>query len=1148
MANAPSPYPLIQNLRTYVSGRVDSRSGLALISAAGTDPVHSIRRLNNDIVSLAVQNSRIVGAGTNIYGQVSLAGALTILDSGYSGNPLSMVPFRPANSPEAWMYVADSNKMSKVRADGTVYHMGIASPLNPPSVTFGPDARQIIDKFSALGAWANGGTAGVITPGNRLSATALAAIFYDASVLQIPSPITGQCSLVLNGNISSIKAGAILSFTNGPEDVLVQNVYPGFSATVTSSVIISGFGGIHSRFTLYEVHLGNLSLAPTNYGYAPAMDDPSQIPSGIRTSPGNTGFGIQLFSIVQLGSVFGIITSVKTGPDGSVSATILAGPYDILFPPNLSVMVGLPTIRCFTLNQQQSGIGTVAVNQFSFQATIGTGYIQNATSFDLSHVTTVTTIPISRPVQDDDTIHISFKMDHPEYLSEGRILFDVDPTTNDFAHNYFFKAFRQSDLQSAVLSNQTVLGARQSSLNTGVIDTFGGRGYPRTDAVGVGPVTVVRLPIGIGRGGEGPLPIDFGPGGIVPVSDQSATGTSQWTELSFKVKDLTRVGNALDRTLANVAAIRIQFNVTATTQIQVSSLWIAGSYGPDIGTTGAPYFYRHRGRSSLTGAKSNPSPPILNGVEPRRQALLIIMQLDPDPQVDKLDVFRWGGSLTNWTYVGTAQNTGTPQLEDVFQDLDITTAAQLEFDNFQPFPTIDTPKSGIVNIIGNQVSWISGDQFNPLWAQGTIININGTDYHFYTQPTSATQVYTVENAGTQNGVPYFIKQATILGQPLPALWGPFSQASAMFGFGCGDLFQPGVLFLLKGNDFDSAPDILQIEVTSPSEPLMHGCIYNGLPYVWSCENLFLLYPSFQGGFILSAGGVVPSQGTNLFTPQLIPGNKGLFARWFFCVGPKIWYGAKDGIYETSGGASVSITNEWLYLLFPHDGQPGVPVTLGSSTIYPPDFTQPSKLRLSHSDGFLFFDYVDINENQTTLVYDTVTKIWGLDAYALGGGKGILTHYQEEGRGVHSLLAGGSDFNLYQMSGTTDNGLGIISKMKMPQAPDGATFQHIRDGYFGIQSTGQPSLVISIDGANDILVPLSNTSAGNYEKVYQVLQALKGKIFSWGITNEFEITPLPFSLFRNDIIIRAKQWGSSAAYEPINPFADIGKKARINQTV
>jgi hypothetical protein len=442
---APSPYPLLKNMRSYVSGRIDPRSGLALISAAGADPVHSIKRLSNDIPSLAAQNARVVGAGQSLYVQVSLAGALVNIDTGYSGNPLCLNQMRPPNSPEAWVYVADSNKMSKVRANGTVFQMGIAPPLVAPFVTFGPDARQIIDDCSSVGSWAQGGTAGAITQGIRLASTPVVTVMYDGFTYGVGNPNGGECSLVLAGNISTINPGSILTLSNGPEDVIVQRIYPGFSATITSFNVSATFG----NRVIATLHLGNVSLAPSNYNYSPSMDDGSgDSGTGSRTSSGNAGVGIHQNSIVeiafQVGVGYGIITAVQTGPDGSVSITVVAG-ATIFNRPVFTAIAGLPTIRCFTLNNQAGE--TATESQFSFATTIGTGYIQEAIAFDLSHVQTVAPIPISRPVQDTDNIHISILMDHPEYLTEGRILFDVDPTTNNFTQNYFYKAFRQSDLQ-----------------------------------------------------------------------------------------------------------------------------------------------------------------------------------------------------------------------------------------------------------------------------------------------------------------------------------------------------------------------------------------------------------------------------------------------------------------------------------------------------------------------------------------------------------------------------------------------------------------------------------------------------------------------------------------------------------------------------
>ena len=1142
MANLPSAYPLIKNMRTYVSGRIDARSGLGFISNAGADPIHSIKRLNNDIPSLLVQNSRIVGAGANLYVQVSLAGSLILKDSGYSGNPLSIFQMRPPNSPEAWAYIADSLKMSKVRADGTVFQMGIAPPLIAPTATFGPDAIQIIENFSALGAWATSGTAGAISLITRFTVTTN--VFYDydtpgfSATPGVASP--AQASMTFTGTTSDILPGLILNVhdsLNPDESVIIQDILPGFTAKVYSEATVRPQGA----FFLHVLHLSNVTLTQHNAAYRGKMDKLPKGSVGVRAPASASSKGIQPHTLVLVGGNYIQIRSVVTGQDGSVSITLLTSSS---LPLGITSISGFTTLRVNTKYFRNTGTShTLTDKAFSFSVTIGTGNLSETAGFDLSHIQTTQNPPIDRPVQDSDVIHLSILMDHPEFFTEGKIIFDVDAVTNDFAHNYFYKAFRQNDLQQAVLSNQSILAARQARFNNSLIDSFGGRGYPIYGGR-YGPAIIRGDRIDREDIGD-PTAVELGPGGATPVSDQAATGASQWTELKFKVSDLARVGPDSSRSLANVAAIRIQLTVNATVAVKISDLSIRGSYGPDVGTTGAPYFYRHRGRSTLTGAKSNPSPPMLNGELPKRQSVIVTALQHPDPQVDLIDFFRWGGTLTNWLYVGTSPNNLNPQTTDVFQDLDIADAEQLEFDNFQPFPTIDTPKSGVVNARGHHVTWVSGDKFNVNWAPGAQINIGGVYYTLYEQPLDTTHLLLVENATTQPTAPYFIKQATIMGQPLPALWGPYSQASALFCFACGDSYQPGVVFLTKGNNPDSAPDVLQIEVTSPSEPMMNGCIYDGLPYAWSSQRMFILYPSFQGGFLITGGALLPSTGTNLFTPQDVKGSKGLFSRWFFCVGPKIWYGANDGIYETSGGASESITNEWLYLLFPHDGQPGQAITLGSDTIQPPDFTQPSKLRLSFSDGFLYFDYVDINGLPTTLVYDRNTRIWMLDSYALGA-KGALAHYAEEGRGVHSVLVGGSDFNLYQMTGSLDNGNSFISKMKMPQDGTPSGYKHIRDCYLGLISNGLVSLVVNIDGT-DTRIDLAST-VGNYKEIYQVLNALKGKIFSWGVTNEFDRNPSFFSLFREDASIKMKQWGDSGPYKPINPFADVSKKARITETV
>src|SRR5215472_2493317 len=118
-----SPYPRALNLRMYVPDRIETRPGQSLVSTGGVlaVPVHSLRRLNDSIPGAALPFTRVAGASTSLFtGQV----AFGVVATGFTGNPLSMVPYRPDQSPEPWMYIADSSKMGKVRVDATFQNMG----------------------------------------------------------------------------------------------------------------------------------------------------------------------------------------------------------------------------------------------------------------------------------------------------------------------------------------------------------------------------------------------------------------------------------------------------------------------------------------------------------------------------------------------------------------------------------------------------------------------------------------------------------------------------------------------------------------------------------------------------------------------------------------------------------------------------------------------------------------------------------------------------------------------------------------------------------------------------------------------------------------------------------------------------------------
>jgi hypothetical protein len=75
----------------------------------------------------------------------------------------------------------------------------------------------------------------------------------------------------------------------------------------------------------------------------------------------------------------------------------------------------------------------------------------------------------------------------------------------------------------------------------------------------------------------------------------------------------------------------------------------------------------------------------------------VVATPSPDPQVTKIDFYRSDPGLENFTYVGTVPN-GTAGLTDTLTDLAVANNQILQFDNFEPFPSIDLPRSGNVTV------------------------------------------------------------------------------------------------------------------------------------------------------------------------------------------------------------------------------------------------------------------------------------------------------------------------------------------------------------------------------------------------------------------------------------------------------------------
>lgn len=413
----------------------------------------------------------------------------------------------------------------------------------------------------------------------------------------------------------------------------------------------------------------------------------------------------------------------------------------------------------------------------------------------------------------------------------------------------------------------------------------------------------------------------------------------------------------------------------------------------------SPLFYRYIYRSTATGAKSNPSPPMRVGYTVTTLAPLLILAFSPDPQVDILDIFRFDGALLDYTYVGSHPNSGSTLYIDNLSDADAAANPLLEFDNFQPFPSIDLPKSGRLQVTGaNTLTYVSGDVFLPDWLPGNVINLNFLTVTLYKRPTHPTmEVLEDLTAYIGTNFNWTIAQPTFAQQEMPSWWGPTDNAG--YFFACGDPLRPGTLYFTKGNNPDSAPDTNQIEVTSPSEPLMGGCIVGGLAMVFSSERAWLIYPNFSQA-VATVVGVIGSP----FNLVESISERGLFVRHGICTdgGGWVYYIAKDGIRKSpAGSGSSSITDDSLYNLFPHEGIPqkvynivtysgGTPSVL--YTISPPNYRNMDGMALSFAQGYVYFDYVGLDGERHTLIYDVAHDAWAVDVY----GHTVSIHADNEG--------------------------------------------------------------------------------------------------------------------------------------------------------
>lgn len=1160
-------YPILNNMEQSQLGALTVRAGIAPLNAIQYPAaIHSIRRLNDPTNSTF---ARFVGAGTALYDTTSN----TPIDTGYSGSPLALLPFRPNQSPSPWMYVFDSSRSRKVRTDRTNYAVGIAPALQPPLVARGQPNLTAIDEFGATGSWANKGDAGAISVPKRIN-TIITAILYDSGT-------TGWSSVVPAAIDSNFQPGAFVLVNSGAEISPIRQVFaPIANSTIASILYDSGSVGYCS-----------IVLATQSTG-------------------------LQNDAVVKLGTAEYVrVLSTSTAPDGTVSFRCFT-----VFPHLTGESVtGVGSFRIYFGGTYAPGIDIVSnafLSTFTFSSGKGWLYLNTSGSpIDLSNVN-------GRPTQNSDYLHISLMVDNPAALTQGRIILNLDPAFPDTTsgtfpdlRNALYKDFGPSNFQGSVDNTLTDFAAQQQAIQTGLVNdsTASMDQSPQQLTVDLGAPTggIVTDP------SASPIPDQTIPG--VSLGTSLAAGAI-WTELHFPLSEMTQVGSSQISSLKSVTGLIIQLVTTGTVNFFVSSWWLGGTYGPDSGG-GTPYTIYQRYRSTATGARSNPSPPLRAPLDLQRERGVITPVPSPDPQTDTIDLFAQGGGLTLPRKIASVPNAAVPFNWDSTDSANLNNE-QLDFTLFQPFPVTDLPRSGTCVVSGTSVQFISGDQFNTSWQTGSIIIINNIPYTLYASPQSNTRLELIENAGAfTSPVAFSIPEATLAGIPVRSVWGPDPITGVMFG--CNNTSEPGTLYWTNPNDPDTASDANNLPITSGSEILQCGFMYDGRSYVYSNLQLYYLYPSQTTN---------PQTGASILTyvAQAVPNAKGIFGPYALAVGDDYFAMQRAGVDEHGDSNNGSITDETLYPLFPSGGSIGTSVN-GYSAIDP---NQPDSIRLFYTRRGIWFMYNDVNHIPQVFRYNRTIPEPGWFPRQYTPAPGCF--YEEEGVALYSELMGGSDGIVYRMGvghsdnslpinysfqtaspdlgderlqklfldamldvdqmGNTINWAAIVNKgtqtltsllttgttgraqIQLPlttnplalyldcaMACSGqttsaspifyqfeinavlqpllalnmsspnylshgfTTYGHLRDGYFTWISTTPVTVTILTDIGLTYTFQLPSSN-GVVAKQYVPLAPLKGLLFYYST-----VSNSPFAIFTDETIVHAKEWGNNGSFIPFKPW-------------
>lgn len=735
-----------------------------------------------------------------------------------------------------------------------------------------------------------------------------------------------------DGNRSVDTSGAVLT---DPVDSTRQSVQVGNNSNSTYAIgEIVKFGNNSTQVVdvIPALAGNNITIKAIRYSSGNSgtcVIVPSQISFDSNVNSVDFLGALRRGAILQVASEAVFVRGVVVGPTGDISIeTSTAGTYSA--GNNLT---GLPAIILYSIGANNSSVVSPMIS-----ANIGTGIGMLTQALAASPFSTSWPAPIpgnNAVAQQEDYVHLSVLFSDASQLTQMLIMFSVN-AANNYTGDLYYYAVRPGDLVNIVNGNTTLLPAILQAATDQVIGSLE-TGYT--------------------------------------APDPSIAGNNQWTEIMLPVSALTRLGGDQSKSLKDCRSCQIQVNANNNISMSFGGLWIGGGGQPDVGNNGAPYRYAAVPLSSLTGVRGNPTPLMRYGVMPRRQPVLLktsSLNSSYDPQIDTWEIYRYGGSLTSYRFIGTTP-TGSDYVDNVFDDAAIA-GREMQTDNTEPWPSIDIPwevTSGITAY--GQFLIVTGSSFPGTinrWLPGTIFQVGGQQaYVLRARPTAISGGYLFEfeeciGYGSQSRV--FVLEPNVARQTLPYLWGPDEFGSV---FAVGDPLRPGVVSWSKEYSPDAAPTKNTLELCPPSEPLLGGRSLSAVSLVASSKRWWML--TFQQGSIPEYSKMEVAIGKRLASAYGMDSDGALLYFW-----------ATDGICVTSAsGPAKSLTDDDLYNLFPHGGLTGRDVTRFGVTFYAPDYSRAERFRLAVREGILNAVYEDSQGITHVLTYQISRGAWISDVYA-----------------------------------------------------------------------------------------------------------------------------------------------------------------------